>query len=176
NERPEEPGRGHVPGLPGWTWLHTPGHTAGHVSLFREYDKLLLSGDALSTVNLDSWQAMLHRRRELSRPATPFTPDWSAAQMSVRQLAELEPKTIAAGHGLPLWGRYVSGELHGLAEYMPKPKAGRYTDAPVLYDRTGGVSDVPPAANDPVISTIAVAAGLAVAGIGLMLVASLKRR
>jgi glyoxylase-like metal-dependent hydrolase (beta-lactamase superfamily II) len=30
-ELPEE---GTVPGVPGWRWLHTPGHTPGHVSLY----------------------------------------------------------------------------------------------------------------------------------------------
>src|SRR3954454_7212314 len=28
------PGDGSVPGIPGWRWVHTPGHSAGHVSLF----------------------------------------------------------------------------------------------------------------------------------------------
>lgn len=30
------PVNGEVPGAPGWRWIHTPGHTAGHVSLFRD--------------------------------------------------------------------------------------------------------------------------------------------
>src|SRR5438477_2584025 len=29
------PADGSVPGLPGWRWVHTPGHTPGHVSFFR---------------------------------------------------------------------------------------------------------------------------------------------
>src|SRR5579875_2492197 len=29
--------------LPGWTLLHTPGHTPGHVSFFRESDRTLLA-------------------------------------------------------------------------------------------------------------------------------------
>ena len=32
------PDDGSVPGMPGWRWLHTPGHTPGHVSLWRESD------------------------------------------------------------------------------------------------------------------------------------------
>ena len=35
--------------LPGWTLLHTPGHTPGHVSFFRESDGTLLVGDAFCT-------------------------------------------------------------------------------------------------------------------------------
>ena len=40
---------GSVPHLPGWRWIHTPGHTAGHISLFRDSDRTLLAGDALTT-------------------------------------------------------------------------------------------------------------------------------
>ena len=175
-ELKDESGRGEVPGLPGWQWIHSPGHSAGHISLWRDYDKLLVAGDALATMNLDSWQAMMNRRRELARPATPFTPDWPAAQESVKTLADLEPRTIAAGHGLPLWGRYVAGELQGLAEHMPKPTAGRYTDQPVHYDASGAVDDVPPPASDPLKQKMAIAGSLAIAGLGLMLIAALRRR
>src|SRR6185312_3536317 len=28
------PENGTVPGMPGWLWIHTPGHTPGHISLF----------------------------------------------------------------------------------------------------------------------------------------------
>ena len=30
------PDNGEVPGLPEWTWLHTPGHSPGHVSYWRD--------------------------------------------------------------------------------------------------------------------------------------------
>src|SRR5436190_1366011 len=36
------PEDGSVPGLKGWKYIHTPGHTPGHISLFREEDKLLI--------------------------------------------------------------------------------------------------------------------------------------
>lgn len=32
-----------VPGMPGWKWIHTPGHTPGHISLFREKDRVLIA-------------------------------------------------------------------------------------------------------------------------------------
>ena len=41
------PSDGSVPGMPGWRWIFTPGHTAGHVSLWRDEDALLLAGDEL---------------------------------------------------------------------------------------------------------------------------------
>lgn len=33
-----------VPGMPDWVGVHTPGHTTGHLSLFRPHDRVLLSG------------------------------------------------------------------------------------------------------------------------------------
>ncbi len=33
------PDDGSVPHMPGWRWIYTPGHTAGHVSLFRDDDR-----------------------------------------------------------------------------------------------------------------------------------------
>jgi glyoxylase-like metal-dependent hydrolase (beta-lactamase superfamily II) len=38
-----------IPGMPGWHWLHTPGHSPGHVSLWRNADRLLIAGDAFVT-------------------------------------------------------------------------------------------------------------------------------
>lgn len=38
------PDDGTVPGMPGWRWLHTPGHAPGHVSLYRQDDGLLIAG------------------------------------------------------------------------------------------------------------------------------------
>ncbi len=42
------PGDGAVPPLPDWSWLHTPGHTPGHLSLWRQSDRTLIVGDAFS--------------------------------------------------------------------------------------------------------------------------------
>ena len=40
----ELPVGGVVPGMPGWRWIHTPGHTPGHVCLFRPEGRVLLAG------------------------------------------------------------------------------------------------------------------------------------
>ena len=42
-----------IPGFPEWKYIHTPGHTPGHVSLFREKDKVLIAGDAFVTTKSD---------------------------------------------------------------------------------------------------------------------------
>ena len=40
------PPDGSIPTPPRWRWIHTPGHTAGHVSFVRDVDRTLLPGDA----------------------------------------------------------------------------------------------------------------------------------
>ncbi|MEW5927511.1 MAG: MBL fold metallo-hydrolase [Gemmatimonadota bacterium] len=157
------PDDGSVPEAPGWRWLHTPGHTHGHVSLFREANRVLLAGDAFATMDMDSWTAHATERRELDRPAAPFTSDWGAAGRSVQSLARLEPETVAAGHGIPVAGPQVAPALHRLAERFPVPRHGRYVGRPARADERG-VTEVPPPVPDPLPARLAGAAALAAAG------------
>jgi glyoxylase-like metal-dependent hydrolase (beta-lactamase superfamily II) len=46
------PEDGTVPGMAGWRWLHTPGHSVGHFSLWRAADRVLIAGDAFVTTGL----------------------------------------------------------------------------------------------------------------------------
>jgi glyoxylase-like metal-dependent hydrolase (beta-lactamase superfamily II) len=46
--------RARVPGMPGWAAIHTPGHTQGDLSLYRRSERVLISGDAVITVDLNS--------------------------------------------------------------------------------------------------------------------------
>ncbi len=102
--------------MPDWTLLHTPGHTPGHVSFFRERDKTLLVGDAFCTTKPESFfEAALAQHTELHGPPSYFTSDWQAAKSSVRKLAALEPKVVIPGHGKPLSGPDVASALHRLA-------------------------------------------------------------
>ena len=140
------PEDGTVPGMPSWRWLHTPGHTAGHVSLFREADRTLVAGDAFVTVKQESVTAVLQQRPEVHGPPAYFTPDWAAAGASVRALADLEPEVAATGHGLPLSGPVMRAALHRLAddfERVAVPEHGRYVGHPAVADE-GGVVTVPP--------------------------------
>ncbi len=109
------PEDGTIPHLPGWRWLHTGGHTPGHVSLFREVDRTLISGDALLTTDVGSWSSILMRRQEITGPPAPSTEDWPSAVRSIHVLTGLEPLTIAAGHGRPISGPAIPAELHALA-------------------------------------------------------------
>src|SRR5215217_1633972 len=40
--------------LPGWRWIHTPGHTPGHISLWRDADRTIIAGDAFITTRQES--------------------------------------------------------------------------------------------------------------------------
>jgi glyoxylase-like metal-dependent hydrolase (beta-lactamase superfamily II) len=153
---------GVVPGMPGWTWVHTPGHTAGHVSFFHPESATLVAGDAVVTMDLDSPLAAVLKPR-LSRPPAPFTYDWKAAGESVELLAGLRPMHIGAGHGTPMSGEEALGGIAALAADFPAPKRGRYARQPARFDENGIVF-LPP----PVPDLLPVAA----AGVGMALIAS----
>lgn len=164
------PADGGVPGLPDWRWLHTPGHTPGHVSLYRETDGVLLAADAFATMNLDSWAAYFTRKRELSRPSPPFTFDWATTRRSVEKLADLEPKVVAAGHGLAMEGDRVASELRDFALSLTPPRRGRYVASPPVAGENG-VEELPRPVPDPYARG---AAGALAAG--LLLLALARRR
>ncbi len=155
--------------MPGWRWIHTPGHTPGHVSLFRDADRVLIAGDAFVTTRQESALSALTWRAEVWRPPAYFTQDWGAARDSVRTLAELRPEVAATGHGPPMRGEELRRELDRLAthfgQYMPAD--GRYVRRPAVADERGVVS-VPPPVPDPLPKVLA---GLAVAGVALALLA-----
>ncbi len=117
------PENGTVPHLPDWRWLHTPGHAPGHISLFRDEDRTLISGDALLTTNVGSWTSLFMGRQEIAGPPAPSTSDWPAAVRSIRLLADLDPHTLASGHGRPLSGPHVTVELGALAQGLENRKA-----------------------------------------------------
>jgi glyoxylase-like metal-dependent hydrolase (beta-lactamase superfamily II) len=123
------PADGSVPTLTGWRWIHTPGHAPGHISLFREEDRLLLPGDAFCTTDQNSFLAVARQTPELTGPPAYYTPDWNAARESVRKLAMLRPLTIAPGHGPAISGPNVADELDKLAadfDRIAMPDHGKY--------------------------------------------------
>lgn len=169
----ELPPDGALPGLPDWQWHATPGHSPGHVSLFRAKDRTLLAGDAFVTVNLDSFADLTARKREICRPPAPFNYDWDAARASVQRLAGLKPFAAGAGHGLPMTGRSVADELQGLADAFPVPAHGRYVAEPAQADERGVVY-LPPPAPDPL--PLKLAAGLGAAALAGTALAWKKQR
>ena len=127
--RPLEPGAG-APGLPGWECIPTPGHTPGHVSFFRASDRVLITGDAVVTLKLNSLAGLLLQRQGLSGPPRYTSWSWRAARESVAILGRLEPNVLAGGHGMPMTGAGAAGALHVFADQLtgrvanPKAKIG----------------------------------------------------
>jgi len=82
---------GSVPGLPGWRWIHTPGHTPGHVSLFRELDRPSATGNeveirhSVSRSQFSSIRSRLRRRESKAaseRLKARWTPALTAAEVA----------------------------------------------------------------------------------------------
>lgn len=112
----ELPPDGTVPFMEGFKWIHTPGHTPGHVSLFRERDGALIAGDAFVTVKQESLYKVFTQEKEVNGPPKYLTPDWDAAFESVKKLAALKPSIAVTGHGVPMNGAELSNGLEKLVD------------------------------------------------------------
>jgi hydroxyacylglutathione hydrolase len=80
----------------GFRILDTPGHSAGHVALWRESDRTLICGDVFTNMDTLTGIPGLHE------PKRFFTPDPARNRESMRRLAALEPELVCFGHGRPL--------------------------------------------------------------------------
>lgn len=165
------PPDGRVPFLPGWVYINTPGHAPGHVSYFRQRDKVLIAGDAFVTTNAESVMSVMLQKKKLSGPPKYFTYDWNAARISVKNLSELGPEVVATGHGQPLSGEQMRIDLTNLAVHFDElaiPEKGRYVDDPAVADASG-FKYIPPKPKDKAALYLAIGLGLiAVAGIYLL--------
>ena len=112
---------GEVPGLTDWEAVHTPGHTPGHVAFFRRSDRVLITGDALVTVAVNSLWGFLSGRQEICGPPWYATWSWRVAKRSVAALAELEPQVVAGGHGRPLAGSETPGLVRAFSTGLRRP-------------------------------------------------------
>jgi glyoxylase-like metal-dependent hydrolase (beta-lactamase superfamily II) len=131
------PADGSIPPMPGWRWVHTPGHAPGHVSLWREQDRALVAGDACVTTAQESAYSVAVQAPELHGPPMYFTIDWARAAASVRSLASLEPEFLVTGHGRPMRGPAMRLALQRLAddfEAVAVPKSGRYVEHPATAE------------------------------------------
>lgn len=123
------PDDGSVPGISGWKWIHTPGHTEGHVSLFRETDRILLAGDAFSTVKQESLISVLTQEEQISGPPKYLTVNWEAAEESIRSLVALNPDLAIPSHGQPMAGNKLTRHLEALSHHFQRiavPEHGRF--------------------------------------------------
>lgn len=98
----------------GFTVIETPGHSPGHVSYWREKDKVLILGDVAT--NLD----FLTMRTRLGEPPRMFTLDIQQNRRSCLKLADLNPRLVLFGHGKPLLdGAQFTEFAQRLASQMP---------------------------------------------------------
>jgi glyoxylase-like metal-dependent hydrolase (beta-lactamase superfamily II) len=104
-----------VPGLRGWQCIPTPGHTPGHVSYFRPGDRVLITGDAVVTLMVNSWAGLLLQRPGLSGPPWYTTWNQQAANESLDTLARLAPTVLLGGHGMPMTGTDTAADLSAFA-------------------------------------------------------------
>jgi glyoxylase-like metal-dependent hydrolase (beta-lactamase superfamily II) len=82
---------GELAEAPGWRWVWTPGHTAGHVSLFRPEDGVLVAGDAV----LPRITPTLGVNRQRPDPVGDYLG-------ALDRLEALGPGRVLPGHGEPI--------------------------------------------------------------------------
>jgi glyoxylase-like metal-dependent hydrolase (beta-lactamase superfamily II) len=80
----------------GFRVIHAPGHTPGHVILFRETDRVVIAGDLLANINF------VTRKPGLLEPPPFFSVDRLQNRRSIQKLIELKPTLVCFGHGPPL--------------------------------------------------------------------------
>jgi glyoxylase-like metal-dependent hydrolase (beta-lactamase superfamily II) len=80
----------------GFTVLDTPGHAPGHVSYWREADRVLVCGDVMWGYNPFVLSGGIRE------PFPLASPDPKLNRQSARRLAALEPALVCFGHGPPL--------------------------------------------------------------------------
>lgn len=127
------PEDGSVPPLPGWKWVHTPGHTPGHVSYWRESDRVLIVGDAFITTAQESAYSVALQKPEMHGPPMYFTQDFEASKVSVDRLIALEPEVAVVGHGRAMRGPLLRQSLQELSnrwDEVAVPKDGDYVEHP----------------------------------------------
>ena len=91
--------------------IGTPGHTAGHISVFDPAGSALILGDAVSNIG-----------GSLSGPSAQFTVDMAQAGESIRKLAGLTFETAWFMHGDPIQGG-ASATFHEFVARLSEPGA-----------------------------------------------------
>src|SRR5690554_3623244 len=107
-----------VPGMPDWEWIHTPGHTEGHISLFRRRDGVLIAGDAFTTTKQESLGSVISQREKIKGPPAYLTTDWRAAEKSINRLKNLSPVYVLPSHGKPMEGKKLHRHLDLLTKHF----------------------------------------------------------
>ena len=78
----------------------------------------MITGDAVLTLNFNSWWDLLRWKQRVSGPPWISTWNWPTAKQSVAALARLDPQVLAPGHGTPMANAAMAAELRALAESL----------------------------------------------------------
>jgi glyoxylase-like metal-dependent hydrolase (beta-lactamase superfamily II) len=92
-----------------FTVVDTAGHSKGHISFFRERDKVLIVGDMFTNMNLMTTIVGLNQSPDL------FTTDRKKNLESIKKIAGLKPRILCFAHGPVL---YDNGELEQFLSEM----------------------------------------------------------
>jgi hydroxyacylglutathione hydrolase len=95
----------------GFVVVDTPGHSPGHVSYWREADRILIVGDAIASRDAETGEL------GLIEPRNVFTVDPARNRESIRRIAALRPKLLLFGHGPASSNR---DELERFAARLPR--------------------------------------------------------
>lgn len=96
----------HLPGLPAWQVLTTPGHSDDSTCLYHEPTRTLISGDTVLSVQGRGW----------------FNPEYVDGRLSVSTEARLRPfavEHLLPGHGLVVQGPHVMDDALSFADAAP---------------------------------------------------------
>jgi hydroxyacylglutathione hydrolase len=98
----------------GFEVIHFPGHAPGLIGLWRESDRVAIVSDVVYFV--DSGRLKPLPEGEASVPHPAWAWDHQKAKASVRRLAALDPRVVAAGHEQPLRGESLRATLERAAD------------------------------------------------------------
>lgn len=96
-----------ITGSNGLRVIHTPGHSPGHVVLFHEPTKTLLTGDAV-----------FHRGTAPSQGPAALSHDPSAREQSLRRLP-VDVSSVGFAHGAPL----IGSDIHRYQAWLTQARA-----------------------------------------------------
>lgn len=84
--------------------VHTPGHSAGHMTYWNAARRIAFVGDTMMNVP-----------PRVRLPIGAFTPDMAANIRSIQRIAALEPAIVCFGHG-PAWTDNAAAQVRALAD------------------------------------------------------------
>jgi len=106
------------PGLPGWRCVPAPGHTPGSLAFFRPADRVMLTGDAILTIDPNCAGDLLRGRPVLGGPPWVSTWSWAQACESVAPLALTTRLLPGRRVMLPLGRKRDSAAIQHMADLL----------------------------------------------------------